>query len=167
MPPKDIDHLAVVRELRSKYDSMPPGEARGWTITNAVALRLRELGEDAGLLYKPDGSNYHGFKVDGLFYSTGELYDCLGDGEGVATPDWRYVGKLDPGLFRLPLGDVYPPPPPPIPPKPEPPSEPILEVLGAITQVLGQISEKLTKIDTHLDYLRVRSVPGERWRVGF
>jgi hypothetical protein len=131
MPPNAaIDHLSIAKEIRAQVNHLPRGTARGCTVTNGIACRLVGLGEDAGLLSKPAGTNHNGFAVDIVAYKSGETFDCLIDGEGVATAAWsqtKPTGHMpNLNLWRPPVdphapsdggpgGDQDPAPPDPVP----------------------------------------------------
>jgi hypothetical protein len=148
-----IDHQRIVAEERAKVGGMPPGNERGWTVTNQTCLRLVALGEDAGLLAKAGGTNWLGYSIDRVMYrDSGAIYDCLGDGEGAATPQWNFDGTVDPALWRAPIGDVPTPPDPPDPPDPvECPCQAQLTAIQAqLDQALGLLAALGIGVDTVL-----------------
>lgn len=145
--------LEIVEAVRVKYPT-PLGASHG-----AFLIELaRTLGGGAGLLAKdwgtfvrlPDG---RGVAQDIICYRVpggATHFDCLGDGEGAATPAWHEIGPIDPARY-VDVGTVPvpepPQPEPPTPPQPQPqPPAPVLcgaaEVLDALHEMRLENAER-------------------------
>lgn len=119
-----VDHFAVVAAARAKCESVPRGPERAYaTLTEACLVLQTQYGEDAGLLYKPDGMQHRQRSIDTIVYKDGTAFDALVDADevdGPSRPDWRPSQAVDPGRWRAPvLLDV-----PDVPDTPDVPQEP-------------------------------------------
>lgn len=130
--PEQPNHLDLVRQARAEHDTLPPGDERGWRITNRTVYlcnqRETALGLPAnfGLLAKTSGTNYTGYSLDCVMRRTGETWDVLGDAEGAAKAQWTRTtptGMTDPAKWRayVPVALPHPPTEPPTEP-PQPPA---------------------------------------------
>ena len=122
--PAPTERLDVVQQARNRYDGMPPGPKRAFSIVNAIAWALR--GDGAGLFEDTSGSHYNGCSLDVLIYRSGHMIDVLGDAENNAKPQWSYTGpggesgqgdvsKWRPAVDPATLEDGPQPQPPPAP----------------------------------------------------
>jgi hypothetical protein len=167
MPPRrEIDHLAIVREERARFPTGTPlGFENAWEVTNAVALRLAALGEDAGL-HRKGGTNWKGFSIDNVAYRTGETFDCLRDGEGRGEPTWNLSGRGANWAPAVPPPGSQPTPPPDTGSEPVTPVTPgsgqgdtsaaLVVVAERIAQTLDDVSAKLGEIGVRLEQIERR-----------
>lgn len=118
-----MNYIEIVKKYRTKYDFMPEGFERAWTITNAVA---NELKMGWGLLggKKPGQTQWNGCAIDILINMYSNVFvDCLGSSEAEATPVWqeRAATPEDIRNWVAPVAEgTTPTPPIPVPPTPVP-----------------------------------------------
>jgi hypothetical protein len=116
----------LVSQARVKYDAFA-GPHRAHLIVNQVCWDAQALGYQAGLFFKPGGTNYNQRSLDVvIFKPVGETYDCLVDAEGKAAPAWERTtptGLGDVDKWRAPVdpASLVPGAPPVEPPVVEPP----------------------------------------------
>jgi len=143
MPPIP-NHKDVVEKMRLKYNSMPAGPERGYTITNATAWELRA--EGAGTFFKDSGTQFNNRSIDILIYKhqaddpagKGKTFDILGDAEGRATPQWARTNPTGFGDERVWRAPVEPPNPNPDPEPTNPDRDMLIHIRDEINEFLGE-----------------------------
>lgn len=141
-PMPDIpDQSATVARVRAQYPT-----PLGRTHADCLIAIATAIGRGAGLLRKDSGTNIQlpdGTRVsqDIICFPDGHHFDCLGDAEGAARPDWQDKGIVEPERYYAVTSAPGPDPDP----EPEPEPEPIP---GGVT--LAMLLAEIKRLQNHL-----------------
>jgi hypothetical protein len=122
LPVQIPDQSQTVAAVRAKYPT-PLGATHGPCLLEIAAA----IGQGAGLLRKDGGTHIvlpDGTRVaqDIICFPTGHIFDCLGDGEGAATPGWSeaHGSPVETSrYYRVTDAPIHPPTQPPTQPVPD------------------------------------------------
>ena len=164
---------SVVKALAENYDlraGKTDAERKriSHMFVRLVAQTLRKEDQNWGLLAKPHGNNYEGYKVDGLAYRDFNggvcwLIDIISASESdEAAPAWQVQDKPEPlEDWRVPPPTKEPPVDPPVEPPTKPPTQPDPTPVN-----LAEVLTKLNHIEVVLQQLLLREFPdyeGKMW----
>lgn len=143
--PDIADQKDTVQRVRAKYPT-PLGTLHATCLLD-IAITI---GQGAGLLDKPSGTNIelpNGKDVaqDIICFPDGHIYDCLGDAENEARPDWQDKGFVDASRYVAVSAQPVPSDPP------DEHGEPTDPNPGPVpTGVFGEILTELRRLNAHL-----------------
>lgn len=163
------DQSATVARIRAQFPTPLGARHAEFLRLLAAVIQGQPGGAGAGLLRKSGGTTVtlpDGVTVaqDIICFPDGRIFDCLGDGEGAATPSWSEAegSPVDRSRYYAVAGDTLPQPQPNPQPNPQPQPVPGLTLDRWVNTEIDQIVDAYHA--KHGSYPSAKDIGFQAWR---